>query len=209
MLLLSRIPPLSMPVTVIVDSFLLIVFLSPVLYLFLRRPLLLYIAELKRAEEEIRELATTERLTKLLNRSSFEKDEKDLNNPVLLLVDIDGFRHINNFYGVEAGNSILKEVAARLKGLIPEKLNVKIYKLGGDDFGVLFKPNPGFDPKAIAENMVTEIEKRDFKYQDYNISLSISIGISRERPVLEKTDMVLHYLKMKEATSCPPLLFYR
>ena len=195
MLLLSRIPPLSMPMTVIVDSILLIVLLSPVLYFFLRRPLLLYITDLKRSEEEIGELATTERLTKLLNRFSFEKDEKELNHPVLFLINIDGFSHINGFYGIEVGDLILKEFAVRLKGLIPENLNANIYKLGGDDFGVLFEHNPGFDPKALAEKMVTEIEKRDFMYQDYNISLSISIGISRERPVLEKADMVLHYLK--------------
>lgn len=195
MLLLSRIPPLPLPVIILVDSTLLIVFLSPLLYFFLRRPLLLYIVELKRAEEEIRELATTERLTKLLNRSSFEEDEKRLNHPVLFLIDIDGFRHINNFYGVEAGNLILQEFAVRLKGLIPEDLNAKIYKLGGDDFGVLFEHNPGFDLKVIAEMMIVEIEKKDFMYQDYNISVSISIGISRERPLLEKADMVLHYLE--------------
>ena len=195
MLLLSRIPPLSMPMTVIVDSTLLVMLLSPVLYFFLRRPLLLYIVELKQAEEEIRELATTERLTKLLNRFSFETDEKKLNHPVLLLINIDGFSRINGFYGIEVGDLILKEFAVRLKGLIPENLNAKIYKLGGDDFGVLFEHNPGFDPKAIAEKMVVEIEKKDFMYQDCNISLSISIGISRERPVLEKADMVLHHLK--------------
>src|SRR3990172_5105151 len=179
MLLLSRIPPLSMPMTGIVDSFLLIVLLSTVLYFFLRRPLLLYIAELKRAAEEIRELATTERLTKLLNRSSFEKDEKELNHPILLLINIDGFSRINGFYGVEVGDLILKEFAVRLTGLIPENLNAKIYKLGGDDFGVLFEHNPGFDPKALAEKMVVKIEKKDFMYQDCNISLSISEEIHK------------------------------
>ena len=153
------------------------------------------ITERRRAEEEIRELAMTERLTKLLNRFSFEKDERDLNNPVLLLIDIDRFRHINDFYGIEAGNLILKEFAVCLKDLIPKNINANIYKLGGDDFGVLFEDNPGFDPKDLAEKIVAGIEKKDFLYQDYNISLSISIGISRERPVLEKADMVLSYLK--------------
>ena len=151
--------------------------------------------ELKQAHEELKEAATTERLTKLLNRFSFEQDAKKLNNPVLLLIDIDRFRHINNFYGIEAGNLILKEFTNRLNVLIPKNLDANIYKLGGDDFGVLYEDNPGIDPKAIAEKIVEWIEEMDFTYQDYNISLSISIGISRERPILEKADMVLSYLK--------------
>lgn len=150
---------------------------------------------LRQTQKELELAATTERLTKLLNRFAFEKDERKLNNPVLLLINIDRFRHINDFYGIEAGNLILKEFTGRLKGAIHKDLHANIYKLGGDDFGVLYEDNPGIAPQAIAEKIVEEMEKKDFIYKDYNISLSISIGISRERPVLEKADMVLSYLK--------------
>lgn len=153
------------------------------------------ITERKRAEEELKKAATTEKVTKLLNRFSFEKDENNLKNPVLLLINIDGFMRINNFYGIQAGDFVLKELAERLKNIIPEDLDANVYKLGGDDFGLLYEYTQGYKPGDIAKGIVDEIERDDFVYQGYNISINISIGISRERPLLEKADMVLKYLK--------------
>src|SRR3972149_6777752 len=94
---------------------------------------------LRKAYIELELAATTERLTKLLNRKSFEKDEKELDNPVLLLINIDGFKHVNDFYGIQAGDFVLKEIAVCLNIIIPDNLGAKIYKLGGDDFGILFE----------------------------------------------------------------------
>ncbi len=202
MFILSRLPSFSTPVTVLIDSIFLFVLLSPVLYLFLLRPLVLHITvrkhfeeELKQANQELKKAATTERLTKLLNRTSFEKDENKLNNPVLLLINIDGFNHINNFYGIQAGDLVLKELAVRLRSIIPEILGANIYKLGGDDFGVLFENIIGYNPTDLAKKIIDKVEKDYFVYQEYDIYIGISIGISRERPVLEKADMVLKYLK--------------
>ncbi|OGW42597.1 MAG: hypothetical protein A2132_07435, partial [Nitrospirae bacterium RBG_16_43_11] len=81
------------------------------------------------AEKELLEAATQERLTGLLNRFSFEKDEKTMENPVLVLIDIDGFRHVNDLYGTEVGNSVLKDFARYLESIPPESLNAKVYKL--------------------------------------------------------------------------------
>jgi len=150
---------------------------------------------LRQAYRELELAATTERLTKLLNRASFEKDEKELDYPVLLLMNIDGFKHVNDFYGIQAGDFVLKEIAACLNNIIPEYIGAKIYKLGGDDFGILFESNPDYDPVNLAKLIIDTIEDNEFVYNGNNISISISIGIARERPVLEKADMVLKHLK--------------
>ncbi len=153
------------------------------------------ITEQKQAEKDLIEAATTERLTKLLNRSSFENNEKKIKEPVLLLVNIDRFKHVNDFYGIQMGDFVLKELSVRLKNIIPEYLGAMLYKLGGDDFGVLFEGASGNDPVNLAQDIVNKIEKSEFNYEGNKISISISIGISRERPLLEKADMVLKYIK--------------
>ena len=150
---------------------------------------------LRKAYIELELAATTERLTKLLNRKSFEKDEKELDNPVLLLINIDGFKHVNDFYGIQAGDFVLKEIAVCLNIIIPDNLGAKIYKLGGDDFGILFESNPDYDPVNLAKLIIDTIEDSEFVYNGNNISISISIGIARDSPVLEKADMVLKHLK--------------
>ena len=55
MFLLTRIPPVPTPIIVAINSFLLIVFLSPLLYFFLRRPLLLYITDFRQTKEALRD----------------------------------------------------------------------------------------------------------------------------------------------------------
>ncbi|MBI5407660.1 MAG: EAL domain-containing protein [Nitrospirae bacterium] len=147
------------------------------------------------AEKELLEAATRERLTGLLNRFSFEKDEKTMKNPALILIDIDGFRHVNDLYGAEAGNSVLKDLSRYLESIPPENLNAKVYKLGGDDFGILFENNPEYHPMDLAKKIVVEGSNRDFVYEGNAISINLSAGISRERPLLEKADMVLNYLR--------------
>lgn len=153
------------------------------------------VTERVRAEKELLWAATRERLTGLLNRFSFEKYEKTMENPVLILIDIDGFRHVNNLYGTEAGNSVLKDLSRYLESTPPENLNVSVYKLGGDDFGILFEDNPEYNPMDLAKKIVVEGSNRDFMHEGTAISISLSAGISRERPLLEKADMVLNYLR--------------
>lgn len=152
----------------------------------------------KKVEErtsELREIATKDRLTNLLNRFSFESDKELFKNPILLLINLDGFKHVNSFYGVHAGDYLLKKVSEKLIKLTPKNIKAKIYRLGGDDFGILCENTPAFQHEIFVNKIITEIENDVVIYHDYDIFPSITIGISKEAPLLEKADMVLKYLK--------------
>ncbi|NEK70993.1 MAG: GGDEF domain-containing protein, partial [Xanthomonas perforans] len=82
--------------------------------------------------------ATHDDLTGLLNRAGFlQAAESRLHSGTLslLLLDLDGFKFVNDVYGHKAGDRVLVEVARRLRDALPE--NGLAARLGGDEFAVL------------------------------------------------------------------------
>lgn len=144
---------------------------------------------------ELREIATKDQLTNLLNRASFESDKASFKNPILLLINLDGFKRINSFYGVQAGDHLLKKISEKLVHLTPKNIRANIYRLGGDDFGILCENTPFFQYEKLVNEIIAALEEDAILYHDYDISTSVTIGISQEAPLLEKADMVLKYLK--------------
>ena len=61
----------------------------------------------------------TDELTGLPNRNKLKKDLRSCSFPQLMLIDIDAFKDINNFYGVHVGDKLLVRVASCLKSLVP------------------------------------------------------------------------------------------
>ena len=149
---------------------------------------------------ELREIATKDQLTNLLNRASFESDKESFKKPILLLINLDGFKHINSFYGVQAGDHLLRKIADKLVHLAPKNIRVNIYRLGGDDFGILCENTPFFQYEKLVNEIIAALEEDAILYHDYDISTSVTIGISQETPLLEKADMVLKYLKKNART---------
>jgi diguanylate cyclase (GGDEF)-like protein len=139
--------------------------------------------------------AVTDRLTGLLNRFSFEEDKSKLKNPILFLINIDNFTQLNNFYGTDAGDAVLKDLAGRLVRAVDYDAGARIYRLGGDDFGILLEDGPQYKTDVAAESIIDKVEKDGFLHRDVMIRLNISIGISREQPLLEKADMALKEVK--------------
>ena len=97
-----------------------------------------------RFEKQVLETACHEdQLTGLLNRRGFLRDfERALSyarrygaQAALLLLDLDGFKQINDRHGHEAGDAALREVAARLRGNL--RASDGIGRLGGDEFAIL------------------------------------------------------------------------
>lgn len=167
--------------------------------------------ELKRLNEQLEErikertlrleeAATKDMQTGLFNVYSFYLNQNDLKEPVLLLINIDNFKHINDFYGIKAGDFILQKFAETLKVLIPEKLNAKIYRFGADDFGILFENSLDYNPEVLAKTIINEIGKETFIYDRYQIAITVSIGLSKEKPLLEKANMALQYVKKNPGT---------
>lgn len=150
---------------------------------------------IKERTARLEEAATKDMLTGLFNRYSFDLDQNNLKEPVLLLVNIDNFKHTNDFYGIKAGDFILQRLSEILKGFIPKDLNAKLYRLGADDFGISFDNLSNYNPEILAQTIISAVGKEAFIYDHYHIAITISIGISREKPLLEKADMALKHAK--------------
>ena len=130
----------------------------------------------------------TDSLTLLGNREKFNIDIKKYKSPVFYLINIDKFKHINDVYGSEIGDEILKKVALILKNNF-DCAKKEVYRLGGDDFGILCESE--LDYKKIIEYFKTHpvnVFGREF-------NIRVSIGISREFPLIETADMALKRVK--------------
>lgn len=79
-------------------------------------------------------------VTGLFNKLKFEEDiesmlEKRPEHPLhLLVLGLDGFKHINELYGKSFGDEILRVIGQRIQGMLP--LSASVYRLDGDEFGI-------------------------------------------------------------------------
>jgi diguanylate cyclase (GGDEF)-like protein len=116
------------------------------------------------------------------------------------LVDLDGFKAINDTYGHGAGDELLKEVSARLKAVLGGRHFPT--RLGGDEFAIIFDPDTEFDDAISLANQIVDALKRAFKVAGSTMQISGSVGIARlERSgdtfasILERADKALYSAK--------------
>ena len=111
----------------------------------------------KKANQEIHRLAFYDRLTGLPNRHAFEErmaqaladSVRNGQCAALLLLDLDDFKKINDTQGLQAGDQLLKQAAARLKATV--RASDAVARLGGDEF-VLLLPDLGNQMDAAANH---------------------------------------------------------
>ncbi len=145
------------------------------------------------AQQQIEHLAHHDMLTGLNNRNIFiQMLESQLahsrrsNKPLALLyMDLDNFKPINDQYGHEAGDYVLKQFAARLKLILRE--SDTLARLGGDEFAAIL-PSYGNrrQLEIIAQRIISAIEKPvTFGDQHLQVGISIGIAIHLQGPPLE------------------------
>lgn len=138
----------------------------------------------KEIENRIQFLSHFDTLTALPNRAHFHDqleraiaaDAGRHSKLALLTLDIDRFQLINDSLGHDAGDSILIEVATRLKGSLTP--GDTLCRLGGDEFAIILNHiESNSDASAIAVVCQTRLRKA-IQINDHEIHLSASIGIS-------------------------------
>ena len=92
--------------------------------------------KVKNRTQELEEKLYTDDLTGLKSRFKLDLDMKNVDFPVLILIDIDDFHSINELFGTNDGDEILKSFAKLLKEYTQTK-HYDIYRISGDQF-VLF-----------------------------------------------------------------------
>jgi diguanylate cyclase (GGDEF)-like protein/PAS domain S-box-containing protein len=135
-------------------------------------------------EEHVRLMMLSERdpLTGLLNRIGLEKflsqrtEQGSGPSLAMLYIDLDHFKPINDSYGHAAGDEVLKEFAARLKGIV--RPADAVARLGGDEFGIVLVgiDNPGVAIRVA--DKVIEFACRPVGVGELSLSVSASVGIA-------------------------------
>lgn len=95
-------------------------------------------------------------------------------NPALLLLDLDGFKDVNDSYGHPMGDELLASVSHRLLTVLTT--DAVVARLGGDEFAILFETSQA--PQALAQaKAVLDAIRQPFVIDEQELFLSISIGL--------------------------------
>ena len=137
-----------------------------------------------RQQQEIRELAYSDRLTSLPNRVMLrEKLAAELRvqrgevRPLCLVVlDLNRFKHVNDVLGFAFGDRLLSAVAVRLKSLMAREADL-LARLGGNEFAVML-PQCDVAGARIVARRIEQALDLPFSLEDQTIDLSASIGIA-------------------------------
>ncbi len=137
------------------------------------------ITERKQNEERLFRLASLDPLTDLPNRGawkSFLSTALEASNPMtILLLDLDGFKEVNDTLGHSAGDAVLRDVAARIKVVCKDALMQS--RLGGDEFAVALRGNSSIEAQRSAGRLISEISK-PYEFGGQVTQIGVSIGIS-------------------------------
>ncbi|WP_309496780.1 EAL domain-containing protein [Sulfurovum sp.] len=141
--------------------------------------------------------AYTDKLTDLSNRAALDLALEKNVHTGLMIMDIDEFKVINDLYGTEIGNFVLKEFAQFLT--LHKKESWDLYRIGSDEF--TFVMHEHANTKYFEQAIQTLLDKLKTYYiyehsHDIKINLNMTIGISfEEKNVLETADMGLRKAK--------------
>lgn len=141
-------------------------------------------------------------LTDLPNRDKLIKDLPLTNEKTLFLLNIDFFKEINNFFGNEFGNTIIKQLYLILKKFISKKIykkNITLYKMTGGEFALLYKEIVlNKDITIFIKKLNKILDKKLFGNKEHSIYISISTGIATSihgKTILSNANMALKQSK--------------
>ncbi len=131
------------------------------------------------SEGKYRYLYRHDALTGLFNRYGInEYMDEAFNNPAdkhaaIMILDIDNFKRVNDRYGHNAGDMVLKAVAGIPQQLLCE--HSRYCRWGGEEFLILMQCN--HDPLEMAEKVRKKVEETEISYEGTTIKVTISIGV--------------------------------
>jgi diguanylate cyclase (GGDEF)-like protein len=155
------------------------------------------LAELRDFEKHARILARVDELTGVPNRRRFLEELKGWKSDlgigqtcVVLLVDLDRFKAINDLYGHRLGDEVLKATARRLKEIAGDRALVA--RIGGDEFALLMPVVSDHDaPRRVAEQIVYEIAQ-PIQLAALTVRVGVGVGVAfceqAEKTILTEQD---------------------
>ncbi len=153
-------------------------------------------AEAKKAQARMAEMSTIDELTRLANRRYFmealegelERARRYKTEMMLVIMDLDHFKKINDTYGHLAGDMVLSEIGRELKKDI--RYNDLACRYGGEEFAVIL-PNTNQDSACIAyERFRKMVEERLFIHGSNQFNIRVSIGVASSNDSNSPNDLI-------------------
>ena len=145
-------------------------------------------------------------LTLLPNRQKLLKDFKDNKIQKIAMININSFRDINNFYGFEAGDLVLKKFSQILLDKISNNINLDLYRVANDVFAICTKHKDNLEEiRDICTNIIEHFSLNPILINNNSFYLSISIGVARnckdsavQNNLLSKAEYALRMAKKRD-----------
>lgn len=164
--------------------------------------------QLQQLADENHRLANIDSLTKLSNRRHFVAQidelivqrERTAEPFAVAILDLDGFKSVNDVYGHPAGDELLRQAAIRIKAALPD--DAIIARLGGDEFGFVYTNNPTDMALAALGQRICNDLSAPFNLDGDRVYVAASIGFAKfptaatSRSLLfERADFALYHAK--------------
>ena len=161
----------------------------------------------KKSIENLNFKASHDELTGVYNRAGYEliRTSVDMGSTAMLLFDADTFKGINDTFGHETGDLVLKKISSALKNNF--RSDDYICRIGGDEF-VVFMVHISKDPYSLIENKVIRINQELSNVADGLPPITLSAGVSfdpdNEDPaeMFRQADIALYYVKDNGRNGC-------
>ena len=158
-------------------------------------------SQLKKAKHSLEEALVHDELTGISNRKSFEIEILKHKKPTILLINIVGFKNINDLYGVETGSELLQQFAHFLSVQIDLDGQMHLFRLGSDEFCIICTKETKKEIISFAQNLEALISTHPFKIHTSQINIQVKIAINDIKPYLENADLTLKVLKQDYSKS--------
>ena len=163
---------------------------------------------LEATNQELKILSRTDRLTSLNNRGyweerlqqEFSRFQRYGKTSALIMFDIDHFKNVNDSYGHQAGDEVIRIVSNQLSNSLR---NTDIAgRYGGEEFGVIMPETSAKHAAIYCEKLRKTIESTVVVYEEFEIKFTVSFGICESsakhtdyQAWLERTDQALYQSK--------------
>jgi diguanylate cyclase (GGDEF)-like protein len=158
--------------------------------------------------EKYHEEAQTDQLTELMNRRAFDAFMEHSYNLYktkgisfsLVILDLDHFKILNDTYGHQAGDSVLKGFAEILKSQL-RKADDVAFRYGGEEFAVIARGAKTIHIKRSMDRILERIRDTEIQFEDKTMKFTFSAGIEEigadmdKKELIKKADAALYFAK--------------
>lgn len=140
--------------------------------------------QLYKSYEQVKILAETDSLTELPNRYFFDEslrqnisnNNREKHKLALLLIDLDNFKFVNDSFGHDTGDVLLKKAVARINGCL--RGNEVFARLGGDEFAIILGSLESSMQASLVASRIIKVMEKPVEIAGTSINTTVSIGVA-------------------------------